>query len=236
MAALIRPIRMARGTPELATRLRRSKTMTVTVAKTLTRAMVEVAMVVNSAQMIITVANNLTRTMAEEAMVVNNAQMTITVENALKRVMAEEAVVNDSQIILIPLAAMVHNAVTTTLLTVAVVWAARDLHMEVRNTTTTAGTAARNDKTTLTTTAIPVVPTEDMDKLVSEHRPEDTTHPMVNLTNQATEAATMAGTMTTTAKNPSAATMTQFWRGLPTARLGTTTVISPPNPAMGKGT
>lgn len=101
--------------------------------------------------------------------------------------------------------------------------AARDLHMEVRDPTTTAGTAARNDKMMLTTTAILVIPMEDMDKLVSEHRQEDTTHPMVNLTRRAMEAASMAGTRTTAARNPGAATMTT-----------TTKVISPTNPAMGE--
>jgi hypothetical protein len=139
--------------------------------------------------MIITVVNTLTRVMVEEAMMINNAQMTIMVESALKRV-TEEAMANDSQTILMtPPAVMVHNAVMTTLLTVAVVLAAR-VYMEVRDPTTTAGTAARNDKMILTTTAILVVRMEDMDKLVSEHRLGDTTHPMVNLTSQAMEATT----------------------------------------------
>ena len=197
--------------------------MTITVENTPTRAMVEEVTVVNSAQMTITVESPLTRATVEQAMVVNNAQMTIMVETALKRVTAE-AVVNDFQILLMtPLAAMAHNAAMTILLTVAVVLAARDLHMEVRDPTTTAGTVVRNDKMMLSTTAILVVPMEDMDKLVSEHRPEDTTHPMVNLISQAMEAASMAGTKTTTAKNPGAATMTT-----------TTKVISPTNPAMGE--
>jgi hypothetical protein len=141
---------MARGTPESATRLsvatmtaighirlRRSKMMTVTVANTLTQAMVE------------------------EAMVANSAQMTITVENALKRVTAEEAMVaNSAQIILMtPPVAMVHNAMMTALLMVAVVLAASPLHMEVRELTTTAGMVARNDM--MTNLAVL------MDKLVS---------------------------------------------------------------------
>jgi len=107
---------------------------------------------------------------------------------------------------------------------VAVVLAARDAmtpQHTVRGPTTTTGTAARNDKMVMMTTVSLVAPMEGKDQLDLD-RLGDTTPPMVNLTSQAMEAITTAGTTTTAARDPDA-TMT-------------TTNINPAKPATAEDT